>query len=136
MQRAEAHGGRALRMDRWLRFGVVGLLNFLVDYGLFLLLFKLFGVQLLVANSIAVLVAASHSYLWNKLWTFQDLTRGRTAWRRYVVFLMFNLSGLVLANVVILVLIHLITPELAKLGSIGVTAIWNYWTSRRFVYRG
>jgi dolichol-phosphate mannosyltransferase len=136
MQRAEAHAGRALPIDRWLRFGVVGLLNFLVDYGLFLLLFKLFGVQLLVANSVAVLVAASNSYLWNKLWTFQDPTRGRTAWRRYLLFLVFNLSGLVLANGVILVLIQLMTPELAKIGSIGVTAIWNYWTSRRFVYSG
>jgi hypothetical protein len=42
----------------------------------------------------------------------------------------------VLANVVILVLIQVMAPELAKLGSIGGTAIWNYWTMRRFVYRG
>jgi GtrA-like protein len=59
MQHAEARGGRALSIDRWLRFGAVGVLNFFVDYGLFLLLFKLFGVQLLVANSIGILVAAT-----------------------------------------------------------------------------
>jgi putative flippase GtrA len=121
--------------DRRLRFGVVGVLNFAVDYGLFLLLLKVFGLPLLAANSIAVLVAASHSYLWNKHWTFQDPATGRRAWQRYLVFLGFNLSGLALANLVILALVQIMQPALAKVGSISVTAIWNYWTSHRFVYR-
>jgi putative flippase GtrA len=121
--------------DRRLRFGVVGVLNFAVDYGLFLVLFKVVGLPLLAANSIAVLAAASHSYLWNKHWTFQDSATGRRAWQRYLVFLGFNLSGLALANLVILVLVQILSPALAKLGSIAITAIWNYWTSHRFVYR-
>jgi putative flippase GtrA len=114
---------------------MVGALNFIVDYGLFLLLLKVVGLPLLIANSIAVLVAASHSYLWNKHWTFQDPATGRLAWRRYLIFLAFNLSGLALANLVILALVQVMAPALAKLGSIAITATWNYWTSHRFVYR-
>jgi putative flippase GtrA len=121
--------------DRRLRFGMVGGLNFVVDYSVFLLLFKVFSLPLLVANSIAVLVAASHSYLWNKHFTFQDPAVGRRAWQRYLVFLGFNLSGLVFANLVILALVQIMPPALAKLGSIAITATWNYWTSHRFVYR-
>ena len=121
--------------DRRLRFGVVGALNFAVDYGLFLLLLKVVELPLLAANSIAVLVAASHSYLWNKHWTFQDAVTGRRAWQRYLVFLGFNLSGLVLANLAILALVRIMPPALAKLGTIAITAAWNYWTSHRFVYR-
>jgi putative flippase GtrA len=121
--------------DRRLRFGVVGVLNFAVDYGLFLLLLKVVGLPLLAANNIAILVAASHSYLWNKHWTFQDPATGRRAWQRYLVFLGFNLSGLALANLVILALVQILSPAMAKLGSIAITATWNYWTSDRFVYR-
>jgi hypothetical protein len=41
----------------------------------------------------------------------------------------------VLANLVILALVQIMPPALAKLGSIAITATWNYGTSHRFVYR-
>jgi putative flippase GtrA len=59
----------------------------------------------------------------------------RRACQRSLVFPASNLSGLALADLAIVVLAQIMPPALTKLGSIVITATWNYWTSHRFVYR-
>jgi hypothetical protein len=51
------------------------------------------------------------------------------------LFVAFDLPDLALANLVILALIQITVPVLAKLASLAITATWNYWTSHRFVCR-
>lgn len=131
VERVGASGHRA----RMLRFGLVGCLNTAVDFLVFLLLLEVAGAHLLVANTMGVLAGATNSYLLNKVWTFRDPARGRANLVRYARFLAFNGVGLVIANVAIALLVLLMPPIPAKLGSIAVTMIWNYWTSHRFVYR-
>lgn len=120
---------------RFGRFAVVGALNFGVDFASFLALFYVVGLPLIVANSVAVLLAATHSYVLNKLWTFRDPSRGLASLGRYGLFLLCQAVGLVLANLVIWALATLVPVPLAKLGSIAVTMLWNYWTAHRFVFR-
>jgi putative flippase GtrA len=120
---------------RFGRFALVGVGNFLIDYGLFALLFYGTDLGLVTANSLAVLAAATHSYLVNKVWTFHDRSRGRTSLQRYGRFLVFTGLSLGLANATIWLLAWLLPVALAKLGSIALTIGFNYWTSRRFVYR-
>jgi putative flippase GtrA len=120
---------------RLLRFGLVGCLNTAVDLATFILLLEVAGLHLLLANTAGVLAGATNSYLLNKLWTFRDPSRGRANLERYLRFLAFNGVGLVIANVTIALLVVLMPPVPAKLGSIAVTMIWNYWTSHRYVYR-
>jgi hypothetical protein len=47
----------------------------------------------------------------------------------------FDLPDLALANLVILALIQITVPVLAKLASLATTATSNYWTSHLFVCR-
>jgi putative flippase GtrA len=117
------------------RFAAVGVINFVVDYGLFWTLFYGAGMSLVAANSLSVLAAATNSYLLNKVWTFNDASCGRASLRRYARFLVFTGLSLMLANLAIWLLAWLLPVPAAKLGSIGVTMLFNYWTSRRFVFR-
>jgi putative flippase GtrA len=128
--------GRALAEQGYFgRFAVVGLINFVVDYGLFWALFYGAGLSLVTANTISILAAATNSFLLNKVWTFQDASRGRASMRRYGRFLVFTGLSVVLANVVIWLLARILPVPLAKFGSIAVTMVFNYWTSRRYVFR-
>ena len=70
----------------------------------------------------------------NKYWTFGDTSRGRTAALRGLLFVALNLVGLGLASAVIWALAQFLHPLVAKVGSIAVTFIWNYWSNHRFVY--
>ncbi|MBQ2695956.1 MAG: GtrA family protein [Clostridia bacterium] len=53
------------------KFGFVGLLNTLIDYGMFFLFFSLFRLDKNIAQVLATLLAMTNSYLVNRYWTFE-----------------------------------------------------------------
>ncbi len=128
MVKSRRHGARIIR------FGVVGVLNTAIDFALFALLYYVALWPLLAANALAYGVAVLNSYVLNKYWTFGDTSRGRTAALRGLLFVALNLVGLGLASAVIWALAQFLHPLVAKVGSIAVTFIWNYWSNHRFVY--
>ena len=119
---------------RIIRFGLVGVLNTSVDFGLFALLFYVVEWPLLAANAAAYSVAVVNSYLLNKGWTFGDTSRGRTAILRGMLFVARNLVGLALASIAVWGLAQFLHPLVAKAGSIAVSFVWNYWSNHKFVY--
>jgi putative flippase GtrA len=61
---------RASALEQLSKFGLVGILNTVIGYGLFVFFlnwYNYFG-SLIISHIIAV----THSYLWNKLWTFKS----------------------------------------------------------------
>ena len=85
---------------KFLKFGIIGVLNTLVDFVVFYVMDRwvigegptlvLLGTTvvagLYISNAIAYVVASIHSFVWNKFWTFQKrdkITRGEAV--RYLV---------------------------------------------------
>ena len=83
------------------KFGVVGVIAFVVDIGLFNLLRGLTGSgpladKPLTAKVISVVVATTVAYFGNRFWTFRH--RARTSMRReYVLFFVLNGVGLLIS---------------------------------------
>ena len=125
----------ASHATRFAKFGTVGVLNTAIDLIVFSALYYGVGVPLLLANTCAVVIAATNSYLMNKRWTFRDRSAGRDAVRAFVVFFLFNMAGLALANLTIWALSGAMPVMAAKGVSMVVTTLWNYVTCHRFVYR-
>lgn len=118
---------------RMAKFAVVGTANTAIDFTVFLILFYGFGWPLLVANTFGWGAGLGNSYLMNSRWTFRDPGRAdRPA--RMALFAAFSLCGLILANAVIWLLALLLPAWLAKIGTVGATFAWNYWSSQRFVF--
>lgn len=122
-------------MKRLTKFAIVGALNTAVDFAVFSFLLFQMHMPALLANTAAYGVAVTNSFLLNKLWTFQDRTKGRANIRQAALFLGFNLIGLGLANCTILLLIDHMPALLAKAASVCITFGWNYWSNQKFVYR-
>ena len=61
----------------FIRFCIVGVLNTVIDLGLFALLTRLIGLDPLVAHTISFSTGAANSFLLNKYWTFGISGRGR-----------------------------------------------------------
>lgn len=130
------HGRPALHaVLRFSRFGMVGVLNTLVDLCVFGVLFYAAGAPLLLANSCAYALAALNSYCVNKAWTFRDSSRGGESLRAAVAFAFVTLTGIAIANLAIWMFARHMPVAAAKPLSIGVTIIWNYWGCARLVYR-
>ena len=85
------------------KFALVGVLNTLVDLGLFTILTVIFpGVGLFVAllfKTISFLAAVTNSYLWNKLWVFDAATKTNdtvNTLKEFTSFLIVSVGGLLI----------------------------------------
>lgn len=130
---------------QFLRFGLVGCLNTLVDLLALNCLLWLWptrnAVALLLANSLAYAFGALNSFLLNRYWTFQR--RGRTNRREVARFVLAALAGIICNDLLlaglnsILQTAHLGTTiwlNFAKLLSIGGTVLISYLSMRLWVF--
>jgi putative flippase GtrA len=116
------------------KFAVVGVLNTAIDFALFSVLYFLFGVPIVAANTVGYCTGVVNSFVWNKYWTFADQRHhGRVA-HQFPLFFALYLVGLGLSNLTIWALALLMPALLAKVFAVGVSFLWNFWSTRRFVY--
>ncbi len=122
------------------RFGIVGALNTIVDFGLLNVLYHYVGWPLLIANSLSVTAGIANSFLWNKHWTFS--AGGWRSWRRQaIVFLAVSFGGLLINDAGIYIL-HTITGDTSvlavnaqKLGASFASMTWNFLGYRLLAFR-
>jgi putative flippase GtrA len=122
--------------DAWLRplrFGLVGVANTAVDFGVFLLLLRL-GLWPAPAAAAGFACGTLNSYLLNRNWTFRDAPR-RPGWSQFLAFVATSLLGLALSVAIVAALAPAVGAVPAKLVAIGMGFGFNYVCSRMLVFR-
>jgi putative flippase GtrA len=131
---AQAWADRAISLKA-ASFAVVGVVNTLVDLGIFLVAYNAFGLPLIPANVLAWLVAVSGSYVMNSFITFAAETGRQLRWRDYGAFVASGVAG-VIANTTTLVVASYWMPVLgAKLLAIAASFAVNFSLSHFVVFR-
>jgi putative flippase GtrA len=116
-------------------FASIGVVNSLVDLGLFLLALNYLTSSLVVANVLAWTVAVSGSYVMNSFITFAAESGRKLSVKAYAAFVASQVLGLIAATTT-LVLCALVMPVLyAKLLAIGVSFLVNFSISHFVVFR-
>ena len=116
-------------------FASIGVVNSLVDLGLFLLALKYLTSSLVVANILSWSVAVSGSYVMNSFITFATESGRQLSWRTYATFVASQVLGLV-ASTGTLVAAALVLPVFfAKLLAIGAAFLVNFSMSHFVVFR-
>ena len=114
-----------------------GVINALVDLGVFLLALEYVTPSLVIANVLAWMVAVSGSYAMNSFITFA-VESGRTLrWRDYLTFVASGILG-VIANTTVVVIAaeYLLLPVvLAKILAIGAGFLVNFSMSHFVVFK-
>ncbi|HWQ57709.1 MAG TPA: GtrA family protein [Clostridia bacterium] len=119
---------------QFIKFNIVGVLNTLVDIGVYALLTML-GLNQYVAQVISYTCGVLNSYLFNTLWTFRREKR-RTA-REFIAFLCVNLVSLGVSLGIIYVAEHYLHVEgklLQKLIATPVAMLVNFAGNKLFVF--
>jgi putative flippase GtrA len=116
-------------------FAVVGVVNTLIDYGVFLLAYYVLALALIPANVLAWAVAVSGSYVMNSFTTFAAESGRQLRWRAYGAFVASGIAG-VIANTATLVVASLWLPvPAAKLIAIVASFAVNFSLSHFVVFR-
>lgn len=134
-QRIVAALRRQALMLKAMSFASIGVINTLIDLGLFLLALKYLTASLVVANVLAWTVAVTGSYVMNSFITFAAESGRRLSLRAYLAFAASQALGLA-AGTATLVVAALVLPVLfAKLIAIAVTFLVNFSMSHFVVFR-
>ena len=104
---------------RFIKFGMVGVINTLVNWIIFFILNAL-GMYYILANIIAYILGTVNSYLWNTLWVFKYKDKAST--ETTIKFIILNLIGLGLNTGILYVLVDLCNLN-KFIGLVTTTAI-------------
>ncbi len=120
-------------IDQILKFGVVGGVAFLIDYGLLYVLTEFVGIHYLISSVISFTVSLIFNYILSIKWVF-DVTKKQTA-KEITIFVILSVIGLGINQVVMYVgsdLLH-IYYMLTKIVATAIVMVWNFVTRKIFI---
>lgn len=93
---------KAKEVERFIKFAFVGALGFIIDVGTVIILQNTLlppesDQNVLLANSIAFVLAVCSNFIWNRVWTYPD-SRSYSVRRQLTQFAIVSVIGLVIRN--------------------------------------
>jgi putative flippase GtrA len=118
-------------------FALVGLVNSAIDFGVFSFAYYYLALPIIVANTLAWIVAVSGSYVMNSTITFAAESGRRLALHRYAGFALSQVAGFLANTGTVWCLVELarIPAWAAKVVAIGVSFVVNFALSHFVVFR-
>ena len=127
-------------IEQIMKFGVVGVIAFIIDYGLLMLLSQVFGVDPLLSAGISFVVSVIFNYIASMRFVFthkEDMSKTR----EFVIFVILSVIGLGINELCIWAGLALLGDgalmvTISKLFATFVVMIWNFVTRKIFLDAG
>ncbi len=135
MERANAGRGRRL-FGQFVRFLVVGLLSFCLDYGLFFLLFHYFAVQYIIASTVSFTLSLVLNYILTLRFVF-EVREGRSVAKEFAMYVGLNILALGLNQAILFVTVDGLgaSPLIGKLIATAVVLVYNFISRKLLIER-
>lgn len=115
-----------------LGFGIVGVVAFLIDYGIMNILYTKLGCTLLIANTCGFVVSTIVNYILSKKHVFDMKTSNA-----FIKFTILSVIGLLINNITMILCIDcmMFGTLVSKVLATGVCMIWNFVTKKALLER-
>lgn len=116
------------------KFGVVGVIAFVIDYGLLAFLTEAFGVNYLVSATISFTVSVVFNYVASMRYVFTH-KEGMSRRREFIIFVVLSVIGLALNDGIVLALNAGLGLEanIAKVCATALVMVYNFVTRKIFL---
>ena len=115
------------------KFIMVGVINTLINYGVFILLFLAFNLIYFVAGAIGFLFGSVSGFFLNRLWTFKSKIPIAKGFLKYFFIQLFCLGAHITTQISATKILGV--PEIySQLAGIMLTTFLNYFISRVIVF--
>lgn len=120
-----------------MKFGVVGVIAFAIDYGLLVFLTEVFGIDYLVSATISFTVSVVFNYLASMRYVFAH-REGLSRRREFAIFVVLSVIGLIINNVCLWLGVDLfgIDYRISKIVVTAIVMVWNFVTRKLFLDAG
>lgn len=124
-------------LAQFMKFGVVGVIAFVIDYGLLALLTELFGINYLVSATISFTASVVFNYVASMRYVFTH-KEGMSRRREFVIFVVLSVVGLLINNGCMWAGVELLGVHylLTKIVATAIVMIWNFVTRKIFLDAG
>ena len=117
-----------------MKFGVVGFIAFLIDYGLLAFCTEILHINYLVSATIGFTVSVVFNYLASMRYVFthkEEMSRRR----EFIIFVVLSIVGLVINNVILWAGVELLHVHylIVKIFATAVVMVWNFVTRKIFL---
>lgn len=119
------------------KFGVVGVIAFVIDYGLLALLTEAFGVNYLVSATISFTASVVFNYVASMRYVFTH-KEGMSRRREFIIFVVLSVIGLIINNACMWAGVELLRIHylITKIGATAIVMVWNFVTRKKFLDAG
>lgn len=120
-----------------MKFGVVGIIAFVIDYGLMVLLTELVGLNYLVSATISFTVSVIFNYIASMRYVFAH-KEGMSRKREFTIFVVLSVIGLGINNGLMWLGTSLIGISylITKIFATACVTVWNFVTRKKFLDAG
>lgn len=117
-----------------MKFGVVGVIAFFIDFGVMVFLTEVFGMNPVASATISFTVSVVFNYLASMRYVFQH-REGMSRTREFVIFVVLSVIGLAINDALMWAGTELAAFDyrLVKIVATAVVMVWNFVTRKIFL---
>ncbi|WP_291651471.1 GtrA family protein [Clostridium sp.] len=120
-------------MDKFVKFGLVGVFNTLIQIIIFNML-RVCNFNVVVANSIGYICGMVNSYLWNNRWVFKSNSKEAITIFKFIIV---NLITMIINNLLLLILVGKLglNDTISQIIAIIFTMIINFIGNKLWTFK-
>lgn len=121
-------------LAQFMKFGIVGVIAFVIDYGFMVLLTEVFNVPYLISTTISFIISVVFNYFASMRFVFKrkdDMSRRR----EFIIFIVLSVIGLAINDVFMWLMVDFlyIDYRISKIVVTFIVAVWNFVTRKIFL---
>lgn len=120
--------------EQIIKFGIVGGLAFLIDYGIMVLCKEVFKFDVLVAAGFGFTVSVIFNYIASVKWVF-NVNENNSKSKQFITFIIFSIIGLIITEIIMYIGTDImkISYLIVKVGATLIVMIFNFITRKLFL---
>lgn len=120
-----------------MKFGAVGIIAFVIDYGLMVALTELAGIDYLASATVSFIVSVTFNYFASMRYVFTH-KEGMSRRREFIIFVALSVAGLALNDACMWLGTDFLGVDyrITKIGATAIVMVWNFVTRKKFLDGG
>ena len=121
-------------IEQIIKFGIVGGLAFLIDYGIMVLCKEIFGFNVLLSAGFGFTISVIFNYIASVKWVF-NVNQNNSKSKQFIIFIIFSIMGLILTEIIMYIGTDImnISYLLVKIVATLIVMIFNFITRKLFL---
>lgn len=121
-------------IEQIMKFGVVGVIAFVIDFGVMVFLTEVFGIDPVISATVSFIISVVFNYAASMRYVFSH-REGMSRTREFIIFVVLSAIGLGINDLIIWAGTDLATFDyrLVKIFATAVVMVWNFVTRKIFL---